>query len=92
MDKRMIVDIDGVQLDLKVRDGVLEVGRPDKTWIGSVYVGAEPAGPTPRPATPDLTPAVPILPERWTQDPDGTIRNAEGRSIYGISPEIETES
>lgn len=81
----MIVDIDGVPLDLKVRDGVLEVGRPDKTWIGSVYVGPEPDQPEPPAPGPDMAPAEPVLPAGWTQDDDGTIRTAEGKSIFGVN-------
>ncbi|QLF83836.1 hypothetical protein SEA_MOOSEHEAD_25 [Gordonia phage Moosehead] len=81
----MIVNIDGVQLDLKVRDGVLEVGRPDKTWIGSMFVGHDPKPEPPKPPV-DQTPATPVLPENWTRDGDGVIRNSEGRSIYGVSP------
>ncbi|QAY05763.1 hypothetical protein SEA_VASANTI_25 [Gordonia phage Vasanti] len=81
----MIVNVDGVQLDLRVREGVLEVGRADKTWIGSMFVGHDPE---PEPAQPavDQTPSAPILPENWTRDDDGTIRDASGRSIYGVSP------
>ncbi|WP_439030204.1 hypothetical protein [Gordonia terrae] len=87
----MIVDIDGVELDLKVREGILEIGRPDKTWIGSVFVGPEPVRPAPPPEAPDRTPAVPILPQQWAQDADGTVRNAEGNSIFGVSPARTTE-
>lgn len=81
----MIVDIDGVPLDLKVRDGVLEVGRPDKTWIGSVYVGPEPDQPDESAPAPDVAPKVAVLPAGWTQDPDGNIRTAEGKSIFGVT-------
>ncbi|QDM56375.1 hypothetical protein PP515_gp28 [Gordonia phage Sidious] len=84
----MIVDIDGVQLDLRVREGVLEVGRPNKTWIGSMFVGYDPEPEPPEPAV-DQTPSTPILPEHWTQDDDGTIRNGEGKSVFGTNPETE---
>ncbi|QNJ55339.1 hypothetical protein SEA_LITTLEFELLA_28 [Gordonia phage LittleFella] len=84
----MIVNVDGVDLDLKVRDGILEVGRPDKTWLGSVRV-VEPE-PEPDPieevASPqDVAPVRPILPQGWSIDEAGIIYDSDGKSIMGVN-------
>lgn len=85
----MIYTIDGTELDLSVRDGMLAVARPDGRQIGSVLIAdlEPPPDPAEEIATPeDIAPADPVLPDGWEMSDTGDVVKPDGTSIYGTTP------